>query len=451
MDQLPEKDFNGYLEGITLVDIVQLACLERYESRLDVWGEDFRGAIFFSGGEMVHAETGSLIGQEAFFEILCCQAGIFSFTPAKTEMQTISVSWNFLLMEAARQVDERNDIQMADSGSQRLKIVVVDDSRIFTQALIKLFDEDLGAKIVGKASNGEEALKFLEIEKPDLVTLDINMSVMDGNAALKHIMIRTPAPVVLMSSFNEQNFPLMMDYLCIGAVDLVEKPKDAQSLNIVKKRLGRLVRNISQCTLKNVRRAQKPKPVAHKLTADGPAGKLILILGGLGALIELQKFITSVHHGEATSGLVFLDLYPGVTPHLASYFEEVTSCNPLALTSGVPLLATQFGITYWHGSWELTRDGDGNVVPIMKKDSGLLDADKLLMSAAELFHTRLTVVILSGTDLDIQAGLAEVSDNGGEILLQDPESCLFPDPLVRLEEMQLHDGFLGGGKMQDVF
>lgn len=450
MDQFPEKDFNGYLEGITLVDIVQLACLERYESKLEVRGDGFRGVIFFSGGEMVHAEAGSLVGQEAFFEILCYQAGIFSFTPAKTEKQTINVSWNFLLMEAARQIDERDDIQKPDSGSQRLKIVVVDDSRFFTQALIKLFDEDLGAKIVGKASNGEEALKFLELEKPDLVTLDINMKEMDGNVALKHIMIRTPAPVVLMSSFNEKNFPLMMDYLCIGAVDLVEKPKDASSLNIVKKRLGRLVRNISQFTLKNVRRAPKPQSVDHKLTADSPPDKLVLILGGLGSLVELQKFITSPHHGGSTAGLAFLDLHPGVTPHLASYLEGVTSCNPLALITGVPLLASQFGITYWNGSWELTIDDDGNIVPVMKRDSGLLDADKLLLSAAELFGTRLSVVILSGTDLDIQAGLAEVSDNGGKILLQDPDSCLFPDPLVKLEEMQLHDAFLGEDEIQSI-
>ncbi len=450
MDQLPEKDFNGYLEGITLVDIVQLACLERYESRLEVWGENFRGTIFFSGGEMVHAETGSLVGQEAFFEILCCQAGIFKFTPEKTERQTIDVSWNFLLMEAARQVDERADTGKTDPGHQRLKILVVDDSRIFTQALIKLFDEEVGAKIVGKATNGEEALQCIEVEKPDLVTLDINMSAMNGDAALKHIMIRTPAPVVLMSSFSEENFPQMMDYLCLGAVDLVEKPNDAPSLNIVQKRLGRLVRNISQFTLKNVRRAPKPQPVEQKLALGGPAEQLVLILGGLGALIELQKYITSQHRGESTACLAFLDLYPGVTPHLASYFDGVASCNPLPLTPEVPLLASMFGLTYWHGSWELMQDEYGTVVPLMKKDTGLLDADRLLESAVELFGTRLTVVIMSGTDLDIQAGLSKVSDNGGRILLQDPDTCLFPDPLVRLEALQLHDGYLGADTMPDT-
>ncbi len=450
MDQFPEKDFNGYLEGIILADIVQLACLERYESKLEVRGEGYHGTVFFSGGEIVHAEIGPLSGHEAFVEILGCKAGVFSFTPGKPEIQTINVSWNFLLMEATRQIDERNDIQTKEPQPHRLKVVVVDDSRIFSKALVKLFDEELGAKIVGKASNGQEAIKSLELEKPDLVTLDINMPVMSGDVALKHIMIRTPAPVVLMSSFNEKNFPLMMEYLSIGAVDLVEKPKDTESWNIVEKRLGRLVRNISQFSLKNVRRAKKPKPVDHKLPVEGQAERLLLILGGLGALVELQKFITSARQVEALTGLVFLDLYPGVTNHLASYFDEFTIYNPLSLESGVSLLSSQFGITYWHGSWEISKDDTGNVLPIMKKDTGLLDGNKLLRSAAELFGSRLTVVILSGTDLNIQFGLSEVYDKGGKILLQDPDSCLFPDPLADLEEMQLHKAFFDVEKLQDI-
>lgn len=449
MDQLPDKDFNGYLEGITLADIVQLACLERYESKLEVTGEGFRGIVYFSGGEIVHAEMGELAGQEAFVEILCCPAGIFSFTPGKSERQTINISWNLLLMEATRLIDERNHIPPGERREQELKIVVVDDSHIFSKALIKLFDRELGAKIVGKASNGKEAIKLLELEKPDLVTLDINMPEMSGDVALKHIMIRNPAPVVLMSSFTKRNFSLMMEYLCIGAVDLVEKPSDAESWYIVKRRLARLVKNIPQFTLKNVRRSKKPRPVDSKMVTGGPAGRLLLILGGLGALIELQKILVSIRQMEETAGLVFLDLYPGVITYLADYFAELTSSNPLTLTSGAPLLASQIGMTYWHGSWEI-KETDGAAVPFMQRDSGLLDADGLLASAARVFGSRLTVIILSGTDLDMLEGLADVKEGGGKILLQDPDSCLFPDSLVKLQERRLHDAYFAAGGIDDL-
>jgi two-component system chemotaxis response regulator CheB len=449
MAELPEKDFNGYLEGITLADIVQLACLERYESRLEVRGRNFRGTVYFSGGEIVHAETGSLIGQEAFVEILCCPAGVFSFTPGKSERQTINISWNLLLMEATRQVDERNHVAPAEKTEKGLKIVVVDDSHIFSKALIKLFDKDIGARIVGKASSGKEAIKFLELEKPDLVTLDINMPVMSGDVALKHIMIRTPAPVVLMSSFDKRNFSLMMEYLCIGAVDLVEKPTDAESWYIVKKRLARLVKNIDQFTLKNVRRSKKPPQVDTKLETGGPAEKLVLVLGGLGSLIELQKLLVAIRQASSTAGLVFLDLYPGVINYLADYFDKLTLCNPMTLESGMPLLASQFGITYWHGSWKI-EDADGAAVPVMQRDTGLLDADRLLFSAARFFGSRLTLIILSGTDLDMQVGLAEVKRCGGRILLQDPDSCLFPDSIAKLEQAGIHDACFSADAVDDL-
>lgn len=448
MDQLPDKDFNGYLEGITLADIVQLACLERYESKLEVSGENFQGKVYFSGGEIVHAETGGLTGKEAFVEMLCCPAGVFSFTPGKSERQSINVSWNLLLMEATRLVDERNHIEPKQQA-QELKIMVVDDSHIFSKALIKLFNKEIGAKIVGKASNGREAIKYLELEKPDLVTLDINMPVMSGDVALKHIMIRTPAPVVLMSSFNERNFSLMMDYLCIGAVDLVEKPTNAESWYIVKKRLARLVKNIPQFTLKNVRRSKKPQQVPAKMDIGGPAKKLVLILGGLGALVELQKIITSIRKTEAAAGLVFLDLYPGVITYLADYFSKLTPCNPMTMRSGEPLLVSQVGITYWHGSWEIINF-DGVAVPVLGRENGLLDVNGLLLSAARFFGDQLTVVILSGTDLDMQEGLAAVSNSEGKILLQDPDSCLFPDSLVKLEELRLHDGYFAVENIEDI-
>ncbi len=449
MNQFPEKDFNGTLEGITLADIVQMACLERYERKLEVWGRGFHGVVYFSEGEIVHAETGDLTGNEAFVEIMCCSAGTFSFTPGSTDRQSIHVSWNFLLMESVREVDERNDIQHDKREDSRLKVLVVDDSRIFSKALVKLFDEDLGARIIGKASNGKEALKYLELEKPDLITLDINMPVMGGDVALKHILIRAPVPVILVSSFSEKNFPMMMQYLCIGAVELVAKPKDSVSWNIVEKRLGRLVRNIHQCNVKNIRRAKNPEPVKTKNPLGGKVKKLLLILGGLGGLIELQKILVAIKQTKDAAGLIFLDLYPGVTTHLASYFDNLTTCNPISLESGAPLLASNFGITYWHGSWEIVADNDGTIVPEMRSETGLLDADELLKSAAGLFGDHLSVIILSGTDLEMKAGLAQVKDRGGKILLQNPESSLFPEPLIKLQEKQIHDCYIESEKITD--
>ncbi len=441
--------FSGYLEGITLADIVQLACLERYERKLEVRGDDFHGTIYFAKGEVVHAECGNLFGQKAFIDIMCCKGGTFTFTPGKTDDHTIRESWNFLLMEAMRFIDEQSDTLSLTSQVKPLNVLVVDDSKIFTKALVRLFDEELDAKIAGKASSVEEALEFLEKEEPDMLTLDVNLSVESGTMPLKHIMIRTPVPIVLMSTFNEWTFPTMMEYLCLGAVDLVEKPSDAESWNIVGKRLRRLTDNIKKLKLENIKRTKPPKIADYKMSLGGPAKKLFIVLGGAGSLIELQKMLVSINSNESAAGLVFLDLYPRVTPQLVKYFEKLTVLNPRPLKSGFPLLASQCGISYWHGSWEITSEG-GVAVPTLKMESGLLDASTLLNSAAEVFGTNLAVIVLSGTDLHISGGLKKVAEKGGSIFFQDPDTCLAPDPILKFEPLKLHKSYFDADKVMEI-
>ena len=441
--------FNGYLEGITLADVVQLACLERYERKLEVRYENFHGSIYFAGGEIVHAEAGDLRGHQAFNQIMCVPGGTFTLTSGKTDVQTIHESWNFLLMEAMRFIDERGDTVSLATEFTSLNVLVVDDSRIFTKALVRLFDEEVGARIAGKASNVEEALKILEREKPDMVTLDVNMSVNSGYMPLKHIMIRTPVPVVLMSDFSGTNFSTMMEYLCLGAVDLVEKPKDAESWNIVGRRFKRLVGNIKEFRIKNIRRTRTPGVADFKLPVGGPARKLFLILGGVGSLLELQKILVSIQDMQSAAGLIFLDLYPGVKEHLTTYFNKLTIINPVPLQSGFPLLISQCGIACWHGSWVITADENGAAVPVQKKENGLLDADELVISAARRFGPDLAVILLSGTNLQLSKGLMEVSATGGRIFLQDPDSCLFPDPILQVEALHLHESFLDAENIMD--
>lgn len=449
MTTAPRNVFNGYLEGITLADIVQLACLERYERKLEVRGDNFHGEIYFANGEVVHARAGNQTGQKAFLEIMCCPGGTFTFTPGSTDEQTIHESWNFLLMETMQFIDEQSDTLSLTSQIRPLNVLVVDDSKIFTKALVKLFDEELGARIAGKASNVEDALRFLEREEPDMVTLDVNMSVASGTMPLKHIMIRTPVPVVLMSSFNEQNFSTMMEYLCLGAVDLVEKPSDSESWNIVGKRLRRLSEKIKEFQITNIKRSKKPPMADYKMPLGGPAKKLFIVLGGVGSLIELQKMLASITGNESAAGLVFLDLYPGVTDQLVRYFEKLTVVNPMKLKSGFPMLASQCGITYWHGSWEIASDG-GIAVPKMNIDSGLLDANKLLHTASDMFGKNLAVILLSGSDLHIDDGLEKVAGKGGKIYLQDPDTCLAPEPIVRFEGLNLHESYFEADKVMDI-
>ncbi|MBS7302738.1 MAG: response regulator [Lachnospiraceae bacterium] len=116
-----------------------------------------------------------------------------------------------------------------------LKIMIVDDSRIFRKMLRAFFTEN-GHDVIGEAGNGLEALELLKTLTPDLITLDITMPEMDGIEALKQIKANNPKQEVIMVSAAGQNSKVI-DALKIGASDFIQKPFDPEDISIVLSKL----------------------------------------------------------------------------------------------------------------------------------------------------------------------------------------------------------------------
>jgi two-component system chemotaxis response regulator CheB len=363
---------------------------------------------------------------------------------ANTNQRTIDASWNFLLLEAARRIDEqtRPAVKPAGNGEPGLpKVLVVDDSRFFTKAFVKLFEDQIKAKVVGTATNGKEAVKFLEAQVPDLITLDMTMPVMSGDVALKHIMIRSPAPVALVSNFNEQMYFKMMDFMRYGAVDVVAKPTSPESWKLIGERLQYILMNVREFCVDNVSRAKSPKPAEKRVALAKPATKLLLLLGGLGGLLELQKILPALEYDEDMAVMVLQNMYPGIAKYLASYFDAFTPYTVTCLDLGENLLGGQCRIGNCHGKRQIVLRE--NMPLISGREDELnkmsLDADNLLHSAAEVFGPQLSVVLLSGVDVDLKIGMEAVVRKGGRIIIQEPESCLLPGPLEGIRSLELEE------------
>jgi CheY-like chemotaxis protein len=102
-----KKGFKGSVSDFQLSDIVQLNCLGRLTSALKVKCDDEEGVIFFQDGNITHSETELLKGESAFYHIMSWQGGEFTVLRNDTpEQQTISGSWQSLLLESLRRVDE---------------------------------------------------------------------------------------------------------------------------------------------------------------------------------------------------------------------------------------------------------------------------------------------------------------------------------------------------------
>ena len=104
---IANKGFEGVIQGATLPDLIQMECLAMTTRAVRVYQGELSGRIFFSGGQIVHAEVGKLQAEEALFVMLCWHTGGFTIEEGVRCMDdTISRDWQGLLMEAAHRADE---------------------------------------------------------------------------------------------------------------------------------------------------------------------------------------------------------------------------------------------------------------------------------------------------------------------------------------------------------
>lgn len=117
------------IAGLELVDVIQLKGVSRFSGCISVHGAGFTGLLFFKDGQIVHAETGHLVGEEAFYEIAQRPGTTFALQTAVTDEHTIHRSWQFLLMESQRLIDESRRKSGAASAPAERRVDLVERIR----------------------------------------------------------------------------------------------------------------------------------------------------------------------------------------------------------------------------------------------------------------------------------------------------------------------------------
>ncbi|MBU2879809.1 protein-glutamate methylesterase/protein-glutamine glutaminase [Aliiglaciecola lipolytica] len=103
------------------------------------------------------------------------------------------------------------------------RVLVVDDSSFFCRRVKDILNQDRLLEVIGIARNGEEAIKMVTELKPDVVTMDVEMPVMDGITAVKRIMQIQPLPILMFSSLTSDGAKATLDALDAGALDFLPK------------------------------------------------------------------------------------------------------------------------------------------------------------------------------------------------------------------------------------
>jgi len=131
------------------------------------------------------------------------------------------------------------------------RVLIVDDSKVTRQVIRTILESDAELAVVGEAENGAEGVKMAAELLPDVITMDLNMPVMNGGEATRQIMQNTPIPIVVVTSVSyEEQIHEGLDILLDGALEIVQKPGSwtTQTYGLVSAELLAKVKSVAYVT-----------------------------------------------------------------------------------------------------------------------------------------------------------------------------------------------------------
>lgn len=369
--------------------------------------------------------------------------------------------------------------------SQMIRVLIADDSAFMRKVLADMFASQPDFEVAGTARNGQEAVEKTRELSPDLLTLDVNMPVMDGLEALDIIMKEHPIPVVMLSSLTQKGTEQTVKALALGAVDFISKAggsisgidsiadeilgkcRSAAKAHArktlaampkavappgppVMKRISLPVRHGYKPAEGGMPKDQSPAPAANiyakrnnpllKRNANPPvppnkpsavpmadvgrgAEKLVVIGTSTGGPQALQNVITRLP-GNLPCGVVVVQHMPaGFTKALADRLNAISDINVKEAEDGDTIKAGQVYIA--PGNYHLRiRNGTQIVLGQDPPVGNHRPAVNVMFSSVAHLGRKLVAVIMTGMGCDGCEGMKEIKEAGGYSIAQDEPTCV---------------------------
>ena len=330
-------------------------------------------------------------------------------------------------LETLKVSDE--DSSIVKPSQAPIRLLIVDDSRLIRTVVRQMFDADGRVQVVGEAANGREALEMLPELAPDVITLDIKMPELDGLSTLKHIMIKRPTPTVMISALTREGATETFDALRFGAIDFMPKPsqRDDISLEDQERQIKHKVKLAAGIKMDNVRLMRtRPANGAAPATAIERCVVLGASEGGYGALLKIIPQLNPEWPAAYLAVLYAADA------HIEAFVDYLNDHSTLQVRRAVDGTVLQGGTCYLaSGSEYVTAREDNKDITLRVHPSPFPERrgaiNMLMLSLSEVTAERTVAVVLTGRDEDGAEGAAEIARVGGEVMIQDPRTCLFKE------------------------
>jgi two-component system chemotaxis response regulator CheB len=303
--------------------------------------------------------------------------------------------------------------------SERIRVLIVDDSALTREALKAIITSDPQLELVGEAKDGKEGVEKALALKPQVITMDLKMPVMGGVEAIERIMQEQPIPIIVVSSLDTS---VIVKALSIGAMDFVPITQDIEA--IAKDLLEKIKIAFRVRPLRRIKVTVCPPKV--KTPAKKVSSKNIVVIGiSTGGPQALQVLLAKLP-ADLKAGIV-------IVQHIAKGFiqglvEWLKGCSALDIAVAKAGDTVKDGLILFAPDDYNLYIGEGGIISLKedttKKMLHVPSIDELMKSAAEIYGENCIGVLMTGMGRDGVEGMRQIKRCGGTTIAQDEKSSV---------------------------
>lgn len=337
---------------------------------------------------------------------------------------------------------------------KKVRVLVVDDTIVYRKAVSDIMEELPEVELVGVAHNGKIAMSKIKTLQPDLLTLDIEMPVMNGLEVLEEIRKNDlKVGAIMLSTLTSEGGEMTMKALELGAFDFILKPQSRNQIegkNEIKKIIHPMIRAFSRSlSAPNLlRKAPLSRPLTRPISpsASRPTsstsprtttpqstfkGKSEIVTIGIstGGPNALTHVLPKLPGNIGVPILIVQHMPPVFTKSLAASLDKKCALTVKEAVDREPLQANTVYIAPGGKQMKIVASADGlnrqiKITNDPPENSCKPSADYLFRSIADYYVGRTTAVIMTGMGSDGSEGLKVIKNKGGYIIAQDEKTCV---------------------------
>lgn len=309
----------------------------------------------------------------------------------------------------------------------QIRVLIVEDSKTSQVLLSRIINSDPRLTVVGTASDGIEALEFLEREKPDVVTLDIHMPRMNGAEFTKKVMATNPVPIVVVSvSWQSNDVNLAFQCLEAGALCALEKPTDISNprFKALRTELTETVKAMSEVKL--VRRGMEPRGdfPAPSRDDDAAAFRVIAIGASTGGPLALKALLSDLPNDLPVPIVIVQHMLEAFVDGMCVWLAKKSSWRVCVAKHDELLESGCAYIAPCGKQLSISRDNRIRLTDEAPENGAKPSVSHLFRSITEVYGKNSIGVILSGMGVDGARELALMRDAGAITFAQDEASSV---------------------------